>query len=225
MRVIVDGSSASPSGVQPVVLASGSPRRREILAWLGVDFVVSVPEVNEEALHRGSPRATALAVALGKAGAVMERVPKGTLVLAADTVVALNGDLLLKPADRGEAMDMLRRLSGRTHEVITGVAVGVAGGAVDLRASRALVTFRGLSEEEIADYVDSDQPYDKAGGYGIQGRAGAFVERLEGDYYSVVGLPAELVADMLAEHPSSAMARLRARELPRPNFPLPFYPS
>jgi septum formation protein len=225
-RTMILSTSAPPdSENQQLVLASGSPRRREILSLLGILFRVVVSDVDEEALHRSTPRATALAVALAKAQAVMELCDLGTPVLAADTVVTLDGELLLKPGNVAEAITMLTRLSGRTHEVITGVALGEAGGAVDLRASAALVTFRSIHPSEIHAYASTGDPMDKAGGYGIQSGAGQFVADLQGDFYTVMGLPPELVAEMLGHHPAAGMARLAARALPRPRFPLPHSPA
>jgi septum formation protein len=191
------------------------------MGLIGIPCEVRVPEVDEEALHQSTPRATALAIALAKAGAVMESAPQDRWVLAADTVVALGKELLLKPSSPEEAAHMLAQLAGQSHEVITAVALGRVGGAVDLRAARARVSFRSLTPEEIENYIATGEPFDKAGGYGIQGAAGTFVSHLDGDFYSVMGLPADLVTDMVAETPWAGTARLRARQLPRPTFPLP----
>ena len=174
----------------PFVLASGSPRRRRLLEQLGLSFEVRVPDVDETPPPDATPQDVVLKLALDKAERVAESVP-GALILAADTVVFLDGDLLNKPTDEADARRMLRLLSGQTHTVCTGIAIIHAASdrcvtaAVDTR-----VTFGNLDDDEIARYVSTGSPMDKAGGYGIQDDYGAlFVSRIDGDYYNVVGLP------------------------------------
>ena len=170
----------------PLVLASASPRRRDLLARLGLTFEVRPSDADEtwpEALATGP---AAEAVALRKARAA--HAP-GALVLAADTVVVLDGDILGKPADDAEAARTLGRLSGRTHAVTTGLALRLDGRTATAHETTR-VRFAALSADEITAYVATGSPRDKAGSYGIQDDLGALlVERIEGDYFNVVGLP------------------------------------
>lgn len=183
-----------------LVLASASPRRRELLARLGVDFEVRPVDADETPLPGEAPEPLVRRLALAKARAAAR---PGELALGADTVVAIENQLLGKPADEADARRMLRALSGRTHDVWTGVALfapGKEGGTRELaHVERTRVTFRELSEAEIVDYVASGEPLDKAGAYAIQGGAAPFVERVDGDYDNVVGLPLATVRQLLAE--------------------------
>ncbi len=180
------------------ILASGSPRRRALLEAAGFDFDVEESGI-EEALRAGEPgEAFAQRVAREKALRVAASWPPGSLILGADTVVVLDGETLGKPADAAEARRMLLRLSGRTHQVHTAVCLVSTPQEVTAEALETTrVTFRDLDEREIQDYIASGEPFDKAGGYGIQGRASKFVSGLEGSYSNVVGLPVERVAEML----------------------------
>ena len=180
-----------------LILASASPRRRELLRTLCPDFRV-VPSHLQERLAAGSPRAAAAALALDKARAVAARVGEG-VVLGADTIVVIDGQALGKPAGPDEARAMLRRLRGREHEVITGVAV------VDARTGRSEATavvsrvrMAEYGEAEIEAYLATEEPLDKAGAYAIQGRGGALVAGLDGSFSNVVGLPLEETARVLA---------------------------
>jgi septum formation protein len=181
-----------------LVLGSASPRRAELLRELGVEFGVcpsGVPEVpapGERSLD------FARRAARQKGRAVSDLRP-GDWVLAADTVVAVDGEILGKPVDAADAQRMLNRLSGRCHQVITAVALVKPGGDVcgELAVSSD-VHFRSLSAGEIREYVATGEPFDKAGGYGIQGGASRFVERVEGSYSNVVGLPVDEVRELLA---------------------------
>jgi septum formation protein len=185
----------------PLILASASPRRRELLGQLGLQFEV-VNSVAEPACPAGAdPCRWAMHSAAVKALWVLERRPEA-VVLGADTLVWLDGNPLGKPADDREAAEMLRRLSGRTHFVHTGVAlVGPAGAerAPSAACVDTAVRFRELPEDLIDRYVATGEPLDKAGAYGIQGRGAALVEGICGCYYSVVGLPLATVARMLEE--------------------------
>lgn len=188
---------------QPLVLASASPRRAALLAQVGLRFEVHVSDVPEEADEAGrAPQAVALEHARAKALAVAAAAP-GRLVLGADTVVVLDGDLLGKPAHAAEAAAMLRRLSGREHEVITAIAFALDAGqgarVLAEHAEHTRVVFRELSEDEIAWYVASGEPLDKAGAYGIQGHGALLVRRIEGCYFNVVGLPLSRTGEVLAE--------------------------
>lgn len=180
-----------------IVLASASPRRRELLDSLGLSFEVQPAEGPENTPETGDAAEAVRAISLGKARAVAALRP-GDLVIGADTVVECDGRILGKPADEDEACAMLRALSGRTHRVYTGVAV-IAGGEESVRAVETGVRFRALSEREIAAYVATGEPMDKAGAYAVQGRAALFIEGIDGDYFNVVGLPLCALGQML-EH-------------------------
>jgi septum formation protein len=166
---------------EPLVLASGSPQRRAILEQLGVEFRVVVPEVEE--LTEGDPRAMVVANALRKARAV-----DGTRVLGVDTTVVLDGRVFGKPADANEAATFLHRLSGRTHEVWSGIALLEDGGQRSGHATTR-VHFRLLEHSDIDWYLASGEWRDRAGAYAIQGRGSALVESIDGDFWNVVGLP------------------------------------
>ena len=169
-------------------LASASPRRRELLAQLGIPFEVVPADVDEHWGGKELPAEYTKRLALEKARAGQRAAPASARVLGADTAVVLDGRILGKAETREDAIAMLRALSGRTHEVYSAVAV-VRGSEEAVRLSVSRVTFRPLTEAEIAAYADTGEPLGKAGGYAIQGRAGAFVAHLEGSYSGVVGLP------------------------------------
>lgn len=188
-----------------LVLASASPRRRELLAQLGVPFDIVVSDVPETPAPGESPEAFARRAARDKAAEVARRCPDA-LVLAADTVVVVDGDILGKPRDRADARRMLATLSGRTHEVLTAVAVMVPGGDVEDVLVRSSVEFRVLDARAIEDYLDSDEPYDKAGAYAVQGAAQRFVLQVRGSYTNVVGLPVDEVRTLLRRHLSGRSA-------------------
>ena len=180
-----------------LLLASASPRRVELLALVGIaPDRIEPADIDETPLKDETPRRLAARLARAKAAAAAERAP-GTVVLAADTVVAVGRRLLEKAADEAEAARFLRMLSGRNHRVFTGVAVA-AGGTIRHRVVEARVSFKVLSEAEIAGYVRSDEWRGKAGGYGVQGRAGAFVTRIVGSYTAIVGLPLHETVNLLA---------------------------
>ena len=183
-------------GGEPLVLASRSPQRRALLEQLGVEFRVEPAEVEE--LREGDPREVVLENALRKARAV-----EGDRVLGADTEVVLDGEVLGKPRDEGEAEAFLRRLSGREHEVMSGLALRTPDAELtDVAVTE--VRFRPLSEREIAWYLATGEWRERAGGYAIQGRGAALVESIAGDYWNVVGLPLpallRLLPDLLVRH-------------------------
>lgn len=184
----------------PLILASASPRRRELLGSLGLDFEVVVAGIDEKPWDQEKPTSYALRNASEKAREVWQRRGGDALVLAADTIVVKDEHILEKPADADHAMTMLRQLSGRSHEVITGVCLLQARDGI-LRewgdAVRTAVHFRALSEDEMSAYVATGEPMDKAGAYAIQGGAAAFVDGYEGSYSNVVGLPLETVERLL----------------------------
>jgi len=195
-----------------LILASASPRRRELLTQAGFAFEVHPAHIPEDPLPKEDPIAYVARLAREKAEAVYaeltrsaEAGPSTTLrsaqddslvVLGADTTVTLDGHILGKPEDAADAARMLRMLSGRTHRVITGVAVVTAAGT-EVAAEVTAVKFLTLSDEEIAAYIATGEPMDKAGSYAIQGRAAKWIPRIEGDYFNVVGLPLALVSTML----------------------------
>ena len=181
----------------PLVLASQSPRRQALMRHVGFTFSSIVPSIDEDAVDTSiPPHEYVQELAFRKAMRGSELVGGDVIVIGSDTTVVLGDTVLNKPADAADAADMLRRLSGRTHTVHTGLAlVGRGSGLGQRRASRATqVTFRELSDAEIDAYVASGSPLDKAGAYGIQDDFGAvFVSRVEGCYYTIVGLPLELL--------------------------------
>jgi septum formation protein len=182
-----------------LILASSSPRRRELLRAAGVTFEVAAAGLDEESLHLDvlSPSGRAVALARAKARAVARAHP-GAWVLGADTIVVLDGEQLAKPADADEALWMLSRLAGRPHEVLTGLALlGGAEGAEHTTFEATTVRFHRWPAAALLSYARSADPLDKAGGYGIQGPAGAFVERVDGCYFNVVGLPLGRVRRLL----------------------------
>lgn len=182
-----------------VYLASGSPRRRELLQQIGVSFRVLGAAVDEAVLPGESPAVYVARLAAAKAGCGWEsrRDSAEVPVLAADTAVVLDGKILGKPVDRHDAEGMLRQLSGRTHEVLTAVALRTASG-LQAALSRSEVTFRAISAGEAQAYWDSGEPRDKAGAYAIQGRAAVFVAALRGSFSGVMGLPLFETAALLS---------------------------
>ena len=180
------------------ILASASPRRRELLRNGGFDFDVQPSQVVEEIKPGESPEEFARRAAREKAMQVEASSPADSLVLGADTVVVIDGETLGKPSNREDATRMLQFLSGRTHQVHTGVCLVRAPGQIEaLEHATTLVTFRELDEEEIRRYVESGEPMDKAGAYAVQGLASKFVTRILGCYSNVVGLPVALVYGIL----------------------------
>jgi septum formation protein len=178
------------SAVPPrLILASASPRRRELLRQVGVAFRVVVSAVDETARPGEPPAAYVLRVARDKASAVLAREGTGLPVLGADTAVVLDEHILGKPADRAEAIGMLRRLSGRTHEVYSAAALVRAGCATRDCLNVTRVTFAVLEMDWIESYCDSGDPMDKAGAYGVQGGAAEMITRIDGSFSGVMGLP------------------------------------
>ena len=184
--------------MKPIILASASPRRREILTTLDIPFRVVASDADESLPLGIAPAEAVETLAARKAAAVAALCGGDEVILAADTVVAIDGEILGKPADEAEAAAMLRRLSGRVHVVYTGVAIR-RGGEVRVAHEATRVRFAALTEADIAAYIATGEPMDKAGAYAIQGRAARFVEGIVGDYFNVVGLPGRLVWVMLGE--------------------------
>ena len=188
-----------------VVLASGSPRRLELLRRLGLEPVVRPADVDERVLPGEGPTEHVARLARDKAMAVERRTED--LVIAADTEVVLDDRVLGKPADDADASGMLRSLAGRSHRVLTGVHVvhdGREAGAVEITQ----VWIRGLTDDEITAYIGTREPFDKAGGYGIQGAGGMFVTRIEGSDSNVIGLPLATVVRLAADVGVTLLPRL-----------------
>ena len=181
-----------------IILASQSPRRKELLERMGIrDFETISPNVDESVFHGLPPEELVRRLSAEKAAAVAGKVGEDAIVIAADTVVALEGAVLGKPADELDAFKMLSALSGVRHQVYTGVTV-CRGGEKQTAHEVTDVTFRELSEEEIEHYIATGEPMDKAGAYGIQGYGALLIQGISGDYYNVMGLPVCRLSGMLA---------------------------
>jgi len=179
-----------------VILASQSPRRRQLLSQIGLEFSTQPSSFDEDSIPLSlPPEEYVQRLAIGKAADIASRLKEKHLVIGADTTVVLERSILNKPANKVEAKSMLERLSGKTHTVYTGIALVAAPEGIKISAvQKTDVTFRPLQKEEIALYVDSGSPMDKAGSYGIQDDFGAvFVEHINGCYYTIVGLPLEML--------------------------------
>ena len=182
-----------------LILASASPRRRELLRYITEDFTVRVSHAEETTPEGLTPEETVQYLAGLKAAAVFTGDPEEVIV-ASDTIVVIDGRILGKPHSEEEARAMLRTLSGRTHTVFTGVCVKTAA-AERVFAERSEVTFYPLSDGEIRDYVATGEPMDKAGSYGIQGKGSLLVKKIDGDFYNVMGLPVAALSRALRELP------------------------
>jgi septum formation protein len=182
-----------------IVLASASPRRRELLEQIGLQFEVEPTDYDEETTSASEPHETARELSLGKARTAAQK-HRDVLIIAADTFVVLGDRILGKPHTNGEAREMLRALNGQTHSVITGFTVLDTETGKELSKSvETRVCMRRSTLKEIESYVRTKEPLDKAGGYAIQGRGAVLVERIEGDYSNVVGLPLSALAESLKE--------------------------
>ena len=179
-----------------LILASQSPRRRELMGYFGIPFAIHPADIDEAMDPSRPPWEEVARVSMAKARAVARE--EEDVVISADTIVVCGGRILGKPHSPREAEEMLSALSGRSHWVMTGLTVLARGKALS-RVERTRVFFRALSPEEIRRYVATGEPMDKAGAYGIQGRGGLFVRRLEGDYYNVMGLPLCALRQMLEQ--------------------------
>lgn len=191
--------SADRTEVAPprVVLASQSPRRRDLLAQIGIAHEVRPADVDESVRPGEAPDVYTERLAREKAAAVAAHEPDA-IVVAADTTVVIDGEILGKPRDAADAEAMVRRLSGRAHEVFTGIAVRRGARAISA-VERVRVTFRVLTDVEVAGYVATGEPMDKAGAYGIQGYGATLVERIDGDYFAVMGLSLVRTVALLRE--------------------------
>ncbi len=182
-----------------IILASNSPRRRELLRQIGLDFKVCPTQTDENVLPNEKPETYAVRVASDKASVASQKVTKG-IVIAADTIVVASDSILGKPADNHDAERMLLMLQGKMHLVMTGIAVMDAGTKKMLTGlSVTKVWFRNMTKAEIKSYVETGEPMDKAGAYGIQGKGALLVDRIEGCYFNVVGLPISLLGGLLRD--------------------------
>ena len=183
------------------ILASASPRRKELLGAIGLDFAVIVSEADESSVSKElEPSLYVQELAMLKAAATAKTIVdyKETIVIAADTIVTLDGKILGKPLDENDAFKMLKALSGRVHEVYTGYCVmRIADGFSVCRAVKTEVAFKELTDDKINRYIATKEPMDKAGAYGIQGMGGLLIEKINGDYQNVVGLPVSALIDTL----------------------------
>lgn len=184
--------------MQKIVLASASPRRKQLLEWAAQEFDVIVSHCPEEAPGKLSPHETAIYIARQKALAVLEKVKANIPVLAADTIVVCKGRILGKPKDREEAIHFLELLSGTNHTVITGVVIRYGKKEISF-ADETIVSFHALSRDQIQFYVEHYKPYDKAGAYAIQEWIGVIgIKAIQGDFYNVMGLPVSRVMQALS---------------------------
>lgn len=194
-----------------IILASKSPRRRALLEQMGVrDFRIVTSDIDEHMDRDLPPAELVRQISLEKAQAVAAQADPNTVVIAADTVVALDGVVLGKPADKEEAFRMLSLLSGNRHQVYTGLTV-LRGDQVFSQWEETAVTFRSLTAEEIEAYIATGEPMDKAGAYGIQGYGALFIEGISGDYYNVMGLPVCRLGQILGQLGMDCMALAAAR--------------
>ena len=192
------GESRSQARSTELVLASSSPRRRDLLEQAGYCFRVCAPDLEERARPGERPEETARRLALEKGQQVAPRAGPGACVLAADTIVVLDGQVLGKPRDCDDARRMLLRLAGRTHRVLTGyVLISSDDGHSERGLASSLVHMHEIAEAEARRYAETGEPLDKAGGYAVQGEAGRFVARIEGSRNNVIGLPVEEIAPLL----------------------------
>lgn len=185
------------SSLPPVILASASPRRRELLTLIGIPHTVQPADIDESVLPGELPPVHAERLARGKAAVLAEKNPE-SLVIAADTIVVIDETILGKPTNIDDAKRMLARLSGRTHRVETAVACAYKG-HVAAGVEQVAVTFRELTEQDIDEYVATGEPMDKAGSYGIQGFGATIVRRIDGDYFAVMGLSLVQLVELMRQ--------------------------
>ena len=185
------------------ILASGSPRRKELLELMGLEFKVIVSQADEDSVSKDlKPELYVQELALLKASATAKEVlrNKNAVIISADTIVTLDGQILGKPKDEDDAFNMLSKISGGEHEVYTGYCVmRISDGKAVCGKVRTKVKFKDLSDDKIRGYINSGEPMDKAGAYGIQGLGSLLIEKIDGDYFNVVGLPISALADTLED--------------------------
>lgn len=193
-----------------LILASASPRRQELLRGLGFCFEVRTADIDETMDASRGAEAEVARISRAKAEAVRDQVQRDALIIAADTIVCVDDRILGKPHTEAEAAEMLRLLSGRAHQVRTGVTV-LRGDTALTEVETTQVHFRTVTETEIAAYIATGEPMDKAGAYGIQGRAAVFAEGIEGDYFNVMGLPLCRLDQMLKQFGAAALGGAEMR--------------
>ena len=179
-----------------IILASSSPRRKELMERMGLEFTIRTAQHDETMNPAGDPADEVADVSRRKASAIQPLCTEDDIIVAADTVVVCDGLIMGKPHDSEDAVNMLHRLSGREHQVMTGLTVS-RGSRTETRTVITAVRFRPMSDAEIRAYVATGEPMDKAGAYGVQGLAAMFIEGLDGDFYNVMGLPLCTLAAML----------------------------
>ena len=183
-----------------IILASASPRRKEILQNTKLKFEIQKSDIEEVILENESPESMVVRLAYENAYDVAQK-NKYKLVIGADTIVALDNEVLGKPKDKEEAYQMIKKLSNKTHKVITGISlINISHGMVVNDYVVSLVTFKDLSEDSIKDYINTNESLDKAGAYGIQGYGALLVDNIQGDYFNIVGLPISKLSDLLKDH-------------------------
>ena len=183
-----------------IILASASPRRKEILQNTKLKFEIQKSDIEEVILENESPESMVVRLEYEKAYDVAQK-NKDKLVIGADTIVALDNEVLGKPKDKEEAYQMIKKLSNKTHKVITGISlINISHGMVVNDYVVSLVTFKDLSEDSIKDYINTNESLDKAGAYGIQGYGALLVDNIQGDYFNIVGLPISRLSDLLKNH-------------------------
>ncbi len=178
-----------------IILASGSPRRKELLARMGLEFDLMPCDADEKYDKNLSPVEIVEHLAKLKAG-ITNKMVKDCIVIGADTIVAVDQLILGKPADKAEAYEMIKKLSGRWHDVITGICM-YENDEYIIEHEITKVHFVKMSDNEIEKYINTDEPYDKAGAYGVQGLAGMYIDSIEGDYYNIMGFPMAKIRNML----------------------------
>lgn len=184
-----------------LILASASPRRKELLSNLNMNFKVISSEIEEFISEKESPSTVAMSLSFQKALSVANTVDEKDIVIGADTIVVLDGEILGKPTDEEDALNMIKKLSGKYHEVITGISiVRLYDNKKIIDHSITKVKMKELDIDKIQRYINTKEPLDKAGSYGIQGYGSLFVEKIEGDYFNVVGLPVGKLEEMLYRH-------------------------
>lgn len=184
-----------------LILASASPRRKELLSNLNMNFKVISSEIEEFISEKESPSTVAMSLSFQKALSVANTVGEKDIVIGADTIVVLDGEILGKPTDEEDALNMIKKLSGKYHEVITGISiVRLYDNKKIIDHSITKVKMKELDIDKIQRYINTKEPLDKAGSYGIQGYGSLFVEKIEGDYFNVVGLPVGKLEEMLYRH-------------------------
>lgn len=182
-----------------IILASGSPRRKKLLEQIGIKFNIIKSSCSEDFDDNLTPEEIVKTLSLRKGKDVFLRTDKNDIVISADTIVVLDGKIFGKPKDEADAFNMLRELKGKTHSVLTGLTVIKNGGNITNVCVETKVTFKSISDEEIKKYISSGECSDKAGAYGIQGKGAVLIEKIEGDFYNVVGLPLSKLWDILNE--------------------------